>query len=69
MFFIAQDSWTNLHPLPLGFLTGEMGVLYRGYYRDNEALSLVIFYYELYALKSFFTYRALIQGRGFEGSI
>lgn len=39
--------------------------------KDNEALSFVIFYYGLYALKGFFTYRVLTNslGRSSEGSV
>ena len=27
VLFLAHKFWTNLHPWPLGFFTGEMGVL------------------------------------------
>ena len=38
--------------------------------RDHEDLSLVIFYYEFYALKGFFTCRILINsGERFVGSV
>lgn len=47
--------------LALRFSRGKMGVLQGGSARDNEALSLVILCYGLYALKSFFTYRLSIN--------
>ena len=54
MWFITRTSWASLHPRPLGFPTGKIGVL-QGLHRDNEASSLVIFCRGLYTLKGFFT--------------
>ena len=56
VLFIAQRRpWTNFPPWPLDFLTTKMGVLQGPKTRENESLSLVIFYYRLYVLKGFFT--------------
>lgn len=33
--FIAQRSWTNLHPRPLNFLTGQKGVLQGSFTRHK----------------------------------
>lgn len=72
MLFIAQRSYTKLHPQPLDFLTSEIQ-----YYnikglvqRSNEALALIIVYYWLYALIDLFTHKVLINSRqGFVDSL
>ena len=43
--------------LPLGFLISKIVVLQELVMKDNEALSLVIFFYGLCTLKGFFTHR------------
>lgn len=60
ILFMAQRSWTNLHVWPLGFLTGKTGIDAR-----DEALSLIIFYFRLDALRGHFMYRVLILENGF----
>lgn len=56
------DVLDNIHPQPLGFLISKMEV-FQANIRDNEALSYIIFYYGLYVLKDFFSYRLLINSR------
>lgn len=60
VLFIAQRSWTNLHPQSFSFLIGKIGV--KGPSAgDVEALDFIIFYYGFDALKGFFIYRVLIN--------
>ena len=56
------DVLDNIHPQPLGFLISKMGV-FQANIRDNEALNYIIFYYGLYVLKDFFSYRLLSNSR------
>lgn len=68
MLFIAPRSWTNLHPWPLGLLTGKIGLPGTSA-GDDKALSPVVSYYGLDALKGFFIYRVFVLGRRCEGSV
>ena len=56
------DVLDNIYPQPLGFLISKVEV-FQANIRDNEALSCIIFYYGLYVLKDFFSYRLLINSR------
>ena len=56
------DVLDNIHPQPLGFLISKMGV-FQANIRENVALNYIIFYYGLYVLKYFSSYRLLSNSR------
>ena len=56
------DVLDNIHPQPLSFLISKLGV-FQAHIRDKAALNYIIFYYGLYVLKYFFSYRLLSNSR------
>ena len=57
----CSDVLDKPPPLALGFSYRSNRSITETSTRDNATLNLVIFYYRLYTLKGFFTYRVLIN--------